>query len=505
MASTSLAATLRQSEPKGLRLYQYQPLPTQPVHIRLVKISPSRYRHDNELRCELRTAVLESTLDFCAVSYEWGPIDDGHDVHICTRDGTFVMKVRRNLRDFLRRVRNDREFMGRWLWIDQICINQRSNNEKSHQVAHMQFIYTTASRTIVWIPPAPLETEVGVGRMKFSIKRPSLPIKIDRVHAVMESSYWRRVWIIQEVVLSQQICFMNPTFIIDESSITSAKEHYDFTLRFRSAKCILNSWRFFESRRGELTTWAKALLFSAESAASIPADRVYALLGLVQPKVRITPDYTASCPSIFIRVLMAEISHELYSPGEWWICDLHGLVTTYSTLKKALNIKDSDSVWILSSCMVFGFWLKVQEFSNREVLNQPGLASFVRACGEVVDLFQDMDSGHDAYKQKRAKWHHLQLSWYPFQWLCQKLGIGLDDAMLTKLKTFKDMGTRVDESCFKADNTPGSPLRDMLETLAYQTDGLAAAVSRLRQEQGLEMKDSSAATRLVVETEDSAG
>ncbi|KAH8891552.1 hypothetical protein GQ53DRAFT_604942, partial [Thozetella sp. PMI_491] len=82
---------------------------------------------------------------FEALSYAWGlptatrpTRADGKEFHVTV-----------NLYAALRRLRMaSRE---RVVWIDQLCINQTDDQEKSQQVALMSRIYSAAQRVIVWL------------------------------------------------------------------------------------------------------------------------------------------------------------------------------------------------------------------------------------------------------------------------------------------------------------------------------------------------------------------
>ncbi|KAF1977645.1 HET-domain-containing protein, partial [Bimuria novae-zelandiae CBS 107.79] len=39
----------------------------------------------------------------------------------------------------------------RWLWIDQLCINQDDEVERSQQVSIMHGIYGNGKRTLIWL------------------------------------------------------------------------------------------------------------------------------------------------------------------------------------------------------------------------------------------------------------------------------------------------------------------------------------------------------------------
>jgi hypothetical protein len=59
------------------------------------------------------------------------------------------MEVTENLYEALLSIRLPREM--RTLWIDQICIDQSSTEEKNSQVPLMTFIYSRASNVLIWL------------------------------------------------------------------------------------------------------------------------------------------------------------------------------------------------------------------------------------------------------------------------------------------------------------------------------------------------------------------
>jgi hypothetical protein len=61
-----------------------------------------------------------------------------------------LFSVTRNLHDGLQQLAAS-GFLGKWLWIDAICIDQENNDEKAIQVALMGDIYSTASKVIIWL------------------------------------------------------------------------------------------------------------------------------------------------------------------------------------------------------------------------------------------------------------------------------------------------------------------------------------------------------------------
>jgi hypothetical protein len=58
-------------------------------------------------------------------------------------------KITSSLEQALRHLQHPSEYV--ILWVDQICINQQDNEEKSKQVALMGDIYQAAEETLVWL------------------------------------------------------------------------------------------------------------------------------------------------------------------------------------------------------------------------------------------------------------------------------------------------------------------------------------------------------------------
>lgn len=80
-----------------------------------------------------------------ALSYVWGsPVGD---VPICC--GVQELLITENCVAALRKIRH--RMKSRMLWVDAICINQQSLDERNHQVALMGDIYSKASEVIIWL------------------------------------------------------------------------------------------------------------------------------------------------------------------------------------------------------------------------------------------------------------------------------------------------------------------------------------------------------------------
>lgn len=219
-----------------MSIYESVPLPLgKTMCIRVIKIRPST-AHDfsdtilcefNILNVETGTLLikdvatghrdlfseLEKTLDmpqgkteYRALSYTWGDPPADHEIEL----HGLRFKVRKNLWDFLDRARRD--YFGKYLWIDALCINQAMIQERNHQVSMMGNIYARAARVIVWLG-ACLPEDLAMMRKITATFYKQGPKGLDclpRQHQKVilqfyNNAYWRRAWIVQEYVLAKSI------------------------------------------------------------------------------------------------------------------------------------------------------------------------------------------------------------------------------------------------------------------------------------------------------------
>lgn len=155
---------------------------------------------------------------YTALSYRWGdPKLLGSPVEI----GDHQVQVTKSLEDILLHVRKpDYSVI---MWIDQICINQQDLEEKALQIPLMSKIYGHALNTLIWLTPSPefpagadsfrhlydfavklqfLEDTVTPGDFaSMGLPDPDSDIWAELWH-VLSQSYFQRLWIIQEIVLS---------------------------------------------------------------------------------------------------------------------------------------------------------------------------------------------------------------------------------------------------------------------------------------------------------------
>lgn len=114
--------------------------------IRILSLWPCEGDENAPIRCSFRVAKLVDHPMYEALSYVWG--DTSNQLPICVSGGKTV-NVTSNLHAALCQLRlRDKE---RFLWIDQLCINQQDDTEKIAQIKLMREIYSGCSCCIFWM------------------------------------------------------------------------------------------------------------------------------------------------------------------------------------------------------------------------------------------------------------------------------------------------------------------------------------------------------------------
>lgn len=298
--------------------------------------------------------------DYTTLSYTWG---DSTQTWPITINGC-VMQVTANLYSFLGYYLNSKQSSSKrmGLWIDAICINQGDINERNHEVSRMGYIYSHAFGSIVWLgdasfseftlfsdhtdkamdllnsfEPQLLATRDGwsshgklASRHRWTFPTGSWAA----LYRVISQPYWSRLWIIQEIALSQgnpwrvrvvcgnrdvswtRFIAMISTCAYDLNNFMSKLiEDYDemygspdfgdeddmrrWTPAFERIQEF--SWLDSLSNERKDLVLTRLLALSRSSHQTDPRDKVYAILGLMDARLSrmIKPDYTLSKAEIF--------------------------------------------------------------------------------------------------------------------------------------------------------------------------------------------------------------
>jgi hypothetical protein len=198
----------------GLPTFTYTPLLANEIRLLTPVIE------DDNIAWTLSTVQLDSQdLKFETLSYVWGSQDESFPI-VCNEKLFWVHHNLHTALPYLARRANVNEILP--IWIDAICINQNDDEEKIVQIRSMHQIYRRAFRMWIWLGIAEhqdciLEAISTLSWLKQldedptnrARKRGSSPemFHLDpSVHkAVMHliaNPWYRRLWVIQEFVLS---------------------------------------------------------------------------------------------------------------------------------------------------------------------------------------------------------------------------------------------------------------------------------------------------------------
>ncbi|KAK5690646.1 hypothetical protein LTR97_012202 [Elasticomyces elasticus] len=155
--------------------YQYSALAER--DIRLVRCCPNSTTDDqaqilcesglDEVCIEILHVPLDSAPAFTAVSYTWG--DTVEPAKVSISGGSCLVTTAR-VHDILDRLQQDQhDWDGDILiWIDQLCIDQHNDIEKSQQIRLMRHVYSKATRTFIILSQLNFESNsalIAIGRL----------------------------------------------------------------------------------------------------------------------------------------------------------------------------------------------------------------------------------------------------------------------------------------------------------------------------------------------------
>lgn len=391
----------------------YQPLDSAIRQIRLLQLLPGFW--DSPLQTDLQVTCLAAELSYHTLSYVWGRSTATRQIQLCRQP----FEVTVNLFNALRRLRRAKETL--LLWVDAICINQTDLEERGSQVAIMGEIYSKARGGYSWLGDSisgeksglaylPVNLEDGKsyewlsrnaeqivqsssftdlehetlaafamlhllsidehwdkkvvfsvgddGRFRISDR---CAIAWQAMLRLMQLSWFRRIWVVQEFVLSE-----NATLVLGSVSApteliirvcgsflkhlppgtcchTSVSWKMTGSLWGELVKVRLTLWSFYSLRVQHLQPCSKELpvLFREtmwllrHKEATDARDKVYGFLGLLQnhdqPLLR--PDYSLSVAETFVNYtkfliasesnLIALVGPRLQHPGlPTWVPDV---------------------------------------------------------------------------------------------------------------------------------------------------------------------------------------
>ncbi len=316
-----LQVQLRRHSQQSSERYSYNQLPKDGSKIRLIELLGG----DNpQIHCRMHVVDLEDTRSlpsngrcgkYEALSYTWQN-QTLSDYVICNGKVLYVTQI---LYDALRTLR--RVTTSRLLWIDQLCINQEDVTERNCQVRLMRLIYNRADLVIAWLGPEDEYTAAAFQLIQtIFTKHVSPDVSLDAepeaiwdkqqmdamglphfpsfaweaLARLFERPYFRRTWVVQEVVVASDIIIRCGSFTISWEYVEYIARSLLATGWIRALKkvygsnCIPNYVQtisnikasFSELKGGPGIPLSLLLNASRRFGATDPRDKAIALVGL---------------------------------------------------------------------------------------------------------------------------------------------------------------------------------------------------------------------------------
>lgn len=265
-------------------LYRYQPFDLTRRQVRLISLKPGP--EDSPIECDLQVFDQDRPPAYIALSYTWGPAKPTAYILI----GGQQLEIRQNLYDFLMCYRNDATNT-HYIWIDQICISQAHTDERNHQVGMMARIYEASLYAIIWL---------GIGRTQSALD--VTPYSGSWILRVLENEYFKRLWVIQEIILSPKqrilcgIDWIDADHLADCIDILLDYQGTNQDIRFGKG---LTLYLLRSSYQAEDFTLRHVVMNFGPQQCEDPRDKVYGLMSIVRPNERIVIDYSKSVEEVF--------------------------------------------------------------------------------------------------------------------------------------------------------------------------------------------------------------
>ena len=336
------------------KLYEYKNL--EQDEIRIIELKPAS--EGKKLTISFHHINLsDSKGSYEALSYYWGASVSPNVVDC----GDSFLEITSNLESALLNLRLDSE--NRFLWVDAICINQNDLNERSQQVILMRNIYQSCKQCLVYLgdesedsslasrylgdffirwvlDTAIQEAETGE-KVPLAVSLYSMASSSEKLFnkfneeqvqkAIVNLTcreWFRRVWVIQEFVVSPNVAmycgkdriewasfipifaYAFPKAGINWEQVLEENQREDFfryvhiyfqrkNLTIRSGVALMLQMQDMRNNFDPSSSFVKLLSRTRSARATKPVDKIFALMSLCDEKMRLKPDYFSSKAAIY--------------------------------------------------------------------------------------------------------------------------------------------------------------------------------------------------------------
>ncbi|KAF2627803.1 heterokaryon incompatibility protein [Macroventuria anomochaeta] len=323
---------MAQQPPEFTTTYEYSPL--EPRHIRLLECARCDAFEDDTPGFTYRIVHVEVPENdpapaFEAISYTWG---DPLKTSVLPIHGTAGhIALTANLTRGLPHI--SQQSATRRLWIDQLCINQADNAEKSAQVGLMSEIYSKARRIIVWLGPeddssracmewcnalnglltvVPNAERMQVDKKNYHDAYRFLAIKESFMNGswgprftTAITDFWSRMyftrgWVVQEYLLARELIILTGNIWFSVQDLEDMFCVPPNTENSGSYRQLIQLKRWKYNGEEPLGFFRKMSTCAQEFTTKVPADRLYSMTGLLED-IKFVPNYDETTKQNFTR------------------------------------------------------------------------------------------------------------------------------------------------------------------------------------------------------------
>ncbi|KAK5101489.1 hypothetical protein LTR70_000782 [Exophiala xenobiotica] len=328
------------------------------LQFRLLTIEPSQ-ELEEPLKCSMHTMSLREAPQYYALSYLWGNKNvtdkvsvNGIEVAVTVNLIAAFRQLRASSPRSLASCKIDSEDteesptkprldLPRYLWADAICINEKSMKERAWQVKLMGRIYRNASKVIAWLGPEAENSAQAIKPIRLIVKEvPQIVSQHDianwlrhypgifgrpdiwkAIRSLFDRDFWKRTWIIQELVLNDNVTLLCGSEGLDMVELFN--RFGDEASRTRDANPAMIPSLYFGEHidciillgiRQHNSSYQRhrfhfyPLEQARRTRATDARDKVYALLGLTE--LAVEPDYSCSVSTVYTRTAIEYLQQE---------------------------------------------------------------------------------------------------------------------------------------------------------------------------------------------------
>ena len=306
-----------------MTLSTYAPLEGR--QIRLLRVW-SEQEDDNVVEASMDVVDLAFNPCYRALSYTWGSPRVGYNPSIIVNGQ--LIGVRTNLFQFLKIYRH--RHAGEYIWIDQICIDQKSTLERNHQVQLMKSIYRNACEVFVWLGPSWDHASRFIERPLVEHTRDAPCSEVDGEPAIVPSAserkrracasllnnpYWRRLWIVQELLLARSLVLWRGSETFEWAELCSA-------LRPLAAQRSPLAFFMKEALNFNFCHPVDIIKVILKSECHDLRDLCYGIQGLLPERYQIDIDYGKSCTEVFADLAVVLVKDDATDSALTPLCSL---------------------------------------------------------------------------------------------------------------------------------------------------------------------------------------